>query len=607
MKTRFRVVGAVAILIIGAHVALVLYYFPSRHASSVDPLASGDLSFYLGSALEVSNGRAEGGGLYGYSPYSMAGYPYGTWISLGRRGYEITASFLPFGDSFSRFYVWVIFSAALPPLILGAAIYRLSDRRWQALWGTAFAVLIYHLCDPVVYFWTFGNVGFPLASALTVLVAANLLPREPNPAFSRAVFTGLLAGVTLWIHVLAVVPLFFTIVAAVTLARRHGWSWKGIVVHLVVFAAVVTAVTLPGHVHYFRHLDQRVPMAIKPLESGVRYLFMDLLDDRAYRHPMDRRTLFHVLLVLGTWQGILDWRERRFGIPLMWSAGMLTLGYAYAAPYIPFFSETQPYRFVASAELFLTVPAFFGSLRLVGALREANPSGRLAFAVCFLALLPGLTGSLWDIKSRARASGLSLDKQSCIGWVRQHPSTGRILCEPGDLGNLLPHLTHREVIGGGTSTQAVVPQRWANADRQRAFGKSLEEITTDEFLRAFRLLDIRLCIIESDELFHKISSLPVPVHEEVRIGELRILRVDAGTAADIWSGCYQDQVTATHNRIRITNPPHAKFTINYHYVSGFQVPPGATIAPKRMDNLPAPFIEIENDSNDKVIELVFNP
>ena len=96
-------------------------------------------------------------------------------------------------------------------------------------------------------------------------------------------------------------------------------------------ALVAAAIVVPGHWHLLAHLGERAPMAVEPLPSGVKYLVMDLLNDRAYRHPMDRRPLFQVLLVLSAWQGVADWRARAGRSEALWLAGHLTLAFGYAA------------------------------------------------------------------------------------------------------------------------------------------------------------------------------------------------------------------------------------------------------------------------------------
>jgi len=222
-----------------------------------------------------------------------------------------------------------------------------------------------------------------------------------------------------------------------------------------------------------------------------------------------------------------------------------------------------------------------------------------------VAFAPSLLGYGLDSINRERATSLSPEAIECVDWIQSQPKDGRVLCEPGDLGSLLPHLTNREVIGGGVSSQAVVIQGWSHVGDGRAFGRPIGEVTPGEFLKVCRLLDIRIFIVDSERLEKLLLVLPTKVKKESEFGRLRVYSIEPSPSATIWEGCYQGKVTVTHNRIQIKDPPVGKITINYHYVDGFQSQAGIEVRPVNLPGVPAPFIEIISPEPRQWIELTF--
>jgi hypothetical protein len=586
----------VCVIVFALHVSAVLYFFPLRHASPDDPFAYQDMSFHIGQGMDAF----AGGRLVGYSPSYMAGYPYGVWRSLGQKAYEAAMLYLPFGVPTQRYYFTIVTMAILTPVLLALAAVASGLGGWTAVEVLAAAAVIYQLCDPVAFFWTFGNVAFPFASALAVLAAATFV----RPTLGRSLLAGVIAACAIWAHAIAAVALILGLIASALIARRAGASWRQLLGGFLVLAVAGGALVLPGHWHYLRALDIRVPMRGDRLLGGVQYLFHDLLNDRAY-HSNDRRALFHLLLVLSTWQAVSEWRHRRWTVTGLWLAGVLTLGFAYFAGYLPRVRELQPARFVVSGQLFLVVPATLGARRLVMAVRASNPAGRVAAAVIALVFLPSLTGYVSQIHSRCTwtATGLSADAKAAVDWLRRHPEGGRVACEPFALGNLLPHLTGRATIGGGISDQATLPQRWATVDEQWAFGRALGALTPADFLRACRILDVRVLIVESVPLAKLVEATPAV--RAATFGALRIYTLAAEPATEIWPGCYEGKVLATHNRITVSDPPRGQFTLNDHYVRGLTPAPGVTVAPRMVAGAGAPFIQVNNQIGGSQIVIDF--
>lgn len=506
-----------SIFCLGIHALLVLYHFPTRHLDSDDPLASGDLSFYLASGYEA----ARGGAMSGTTASHMGGYHYGHWMSLGRKAYEAAVLYLPFGTPSQRFYVTIVFMALTTPLLLGLAARASGLSGRDAIGVAAFAAVVYQLASPVAYFWTFGNLAFPFASALSTIPVALLA----HPTWRRSLLAGLVAGLAVWAHTIVAVPLALGVLAAMIVALRNRVRLATIALGFGVAAIFVIALVLPGHWQYLTSVEPRLPMRARPLPSGIKQLVFDFFNDRAYQGPFDRRLFLHLLIVLGVWQMYAEWRQRSGLSSALALGGLLSLAFNYAAGHLPMLRELQPYRFVVSAEMFLTVPAALGLVRFVEAMRGANRPGRAALIALACVLLPATSGHLLtDLTARRPAQGLSREEREVIGFLRVQQDHGRVLCEPPGLGNLLPMLSGREVIGGAISNHAVVPQRWASVDTDWIFGKPRDQITPHEFAERCRELGIRYCVVQSEWLRGLVEAQPGAV-EECHFGPLRVYRL----------------------------------------------------------------------------------
>jgi len=580
-----------AAVILGLHALLVVWMFPARHATPDDPFATNDTSFYYASGLAA----AEGGRLTGFSPDHLAGYPYGSWMSLGRKGFEAAMLWGPGANPAVRYYRFLLLTALLTPIVIGLAALALGLSRRASVIVAAAAAIAYTLADPLSSFPAYGGTAFPFACALTVLAAALCW----QPTAKRALTAGLVAGVALWVHEIAAVPLVAGLLAVAITPRDDpaGRRWASVVGALLLAALLV----VPGHWSLLSQLDLRLPMRPHFNQGGLRWMVMDLLDDRAYSRPYDRRLMLHALLILATWQFFAERAGRRQGLAALWVAAMLCLAVAWPLGGLPGVRELQPYRFLAAAELSLIPPACYGLRRLIEAIRDANTPGRAAILVLGLAMLPALTGTVLDLHERQPMGGLSEEERQVVDWVRDWRGSGRIGCEPDALGNLLPSLAGYEVIGGGISRHSVLVQNWADISSDWSFGQPNEDLSPDTFMRACGLLDIRVLIVSSPSVIKLVEYTPAQL--TAQFGQLRVYSLAAEPPAAIWSGCYAGWVTAEPNRIRIGHAPSGRFVLNYHFVAGCRTPDGVTVSPVDVEPAKAPLLAVDNASGLGTIEL----
>jgi hypothetical protein len=538
----------------------------------------------------------------------MAGYPWGVWNSGGKRGYEFASTLLAWLDVEAAFYFWLVGTALATPLLVALSSWILGLGRAQTAVVLVCAVLACQFEDMVAYFWTFGNVGFTFASALSLLCCSLLFRAvSARGGAVSASLGGVAAGLVFWLQTYAMVPAALgTLAVLATQGRRalSGAAWLRLGVAGMGFALVV----LPWVRPLLLFLDARSG-AIPALEAGVKHFIMDFFSDRAYRHPFDRRAVFHVVVVLaalGTWFARKRGQRNVLGLGLASSLIILSV---YTFSSLPLLRETQPYRFYVSFVLYAVIPASIG-LREAGRMfLAAGWAGRIPALCAAAALAPSLTAGILDVVGREPASGLGPDQNSVCDLIRGRPEkAGRVICEDGMLGNMLPHRTGRQVIGGLISEHAPLRHAWASVGQGQAFCKygARRQPRADEWRRYLRLYDVAFVVTCSLFLRDVMRQLDDVLAESASFGSLTVFEAREEGRSRLWEG--EDagtRVAASPNAIAVENAPRGLFVLKYHYLKTLVCSAGARISPRRILDDPVPFIEVQNPSGLKDI-LIWN-
>jgi hypothetical protein len=594
---------AMVMLAVVLHAALVLVHFnPRLQFGQGRPLISGDLSFHFASAMEGVEFLRERHVLWGYSPSYMAGYPFGIWNSMPQRGYEIAASFLPFTSPEVAYDVFIVVAALATPLVLLLACSASGIERPNQWLVLLLALWLFHFDNQITYFWTFGNIVFPLVAALAVVFTA--LVSTPRIRLLRVLGAGLLLGAIFWLHPLGLIPAALGGVAAIGFSPGRRLA---LALRLVLVGVIAAAVASPWLIPLLKFRDLRSPMAVFPLQADLRNAVMDLFSDRAYRLPFDRRATLHVLLVLAVLGASASYRARRFGPVAFFAAGLALFALTYTVGYVPTLKQLQPYRFMIAYEWFWVIPAAVGVGVFLSCLRETNADGRIVAASLALAILPSLTAYGFDFLARHPARGLDANEMACVERIKADGTgAGRVLCDDLALGNMIPYLTKREVIGGGLSSQAVIRNGWACVDEQRAFGHPLAELSSDQLARYLSLYNITRAIVRSDVLKARFADLPRICSQIGEFGPLTLFAVKPERMETLWEGVYEGRVQAEPDRIVIRPAPHGKFTINYHYFRTLKAGESVAVRPVYLLDDPVPFIQVENSTGQEQIIITNN-
>jgi hypothetical protein len=223
--TRF----AISALVLALHGALVLRNFPVGPILRGEPLASVELAFHSAGAIEGKDFLAELHRIWGYSPRYMAGYPFGSWNSIGTRGYEFSSAVFPFCSQVTAFWLWIVLTAFLPPVLCAWAC-RIATRDGitssVCLWGS---IAVYQLGNILGYFWSSGMIAFVMASALAVLFTAAYHRSVEDGRWRWPLLGGGAVAGIMWINTLAMVAVAFGALFVVAASWRTAFKPRTIV------------------------------------------------------------------------------------------------------------------------------------------------------------------------------------------------------------------------------------------------------------------------------------------------------------------------------------------------------------------------------------------
>ncbi len=578
-------VACLVVLVI-IHATLFFRVFPpSLLLDNAVPLQV-DTSRYFAS-LVSANGV---GGLHGYDPYQMAGYPAGLWNSMGKKGYELARFVLP-GLSLERgFYMTLFMAGCAGPLLAGWWLTRLFATRGQKLLFLGLLLLFWHLETMVCYFWQVGNVFFPLGSLLLVcfVVLVGQLCFEP-PRWRVALAAGLLGAFLFYTHTVLLVPgmLVAAVFSGSAFFRGSFTARRWLVCGAAAFFCLV--LVLPWLLPLLVSRGIAVPEPWPMFTGGAKHMIMDLFSDRIYHQHFDRQFLWHVALVAGLSGGWLVWRDAVVSVRLrrVLAGTLVCLLITYGFPLVKLMPGIQPYRFRLTAVFFLLPLATVGVATLWTHVRRAARPTQWTVALLLLVMLPAFTGYLLDM-TYLQAYGTSHDFEGVFEKVRDLPGDGRLLVDDIPLGHLLPHYTGRAILGG-LSTQAFVAHGFAGIDdRGILFGRPVDEWTAGALSRYLELYAVEYLVLQRPELIVLAEANPERFEFLWREGNLNMFRFRGYSGYDLAGNA---EVKAGYNVIEVTRGEADVVNLSFHWDDRLESKtPGFRIEPLPIEGLPVPLL-----------------
>ena len=599
-----RLMELAAAVLCVLHVVLVLRQYPVSALFSLHPLTGGDLTLHFAPCHLGRQLLDAGGGLWGYVPQFMAGYPFGAWDSFTQRGYEYCTLLFPGLSVAGAFHAYLMVTALLPPFLVALAARVLGLGRTDVLLTLCLAVIYYQVDNMLSFFWTFGNTGFPFVNALGVLYIAFAWKGIADRRRPHTLAAGLLLALVGWLHQMVVLPLAAGSLVVVALQGRALWRERRLLYALAI-PAVALGLLAPW-LHVLWHFREwRVPRETPALRSGLPYLVMDFFSDRAYRHHFDRRTLFHIQIVLATLGVIGAAGARRRAVLALALTGAAALASAYLFSYSGFLKETEPYRYLVSFALLAIIPAAVGAGEAGRLLRGADRAVRLAAGFLALALLPSLTAYGFDFLQREPMRKLNEESRSVLEWLRTRARPeGRVLCHDDAMADVLPYYTGLEVLGGAMTRCSPLAHRAAWMRGRRWLTAEASAETLPEFEAYLSRYNVAYVILPSDRLAPLMLRIP-GMRACFSAGRYRVFMRDPAACsyvADAPAGV-RTRVRAEVNRLRVEDAPAGRFTLKYHFVDTLRAPAGVRLFPVPVADDPAPFIGVENERGLKTFDI----
>ena len=583
---RSKLILALGALAVVAHVGLVLRVYPPQiFARGEIPLA-GDVPRYFATAV----GAAETGGLYGYDPYNMAGYPVGLWNSMGKKGFELAHLLLP-GIALPRlFYLVLVGLSVFCPLVFWWALRRACPTSGSRRVLFVLTLVFWHFSTDISYFWTFGNVFFP-AAACGIVVLGVLLDRilGGRAVVISALGLGLAAAGVFYIHTVvlaaAVAPLLTLLVLRLRAGRLSARGWGGLLIAGALFFALVVWWVIP----LAQTRADSLPQPKAWFQGGIKYLIMDLFSDRVYRQPFDRNFLYHVAVVAGLGGTALLWGLRR--VPLFFAlgvGGVVALAIVYIGPFVPPLRALQPYRFTIPATLLLLAPAAIACDAGFAAVRRAVPAVRGVVVALLLLLAPGFTAYLLDLARPRDPITLDAARRAVLDRLLDVPLRGRVLTDDATLGHLIPYFNRQPVLGG-LSTQAFLKHRFAGIDEDGiGFGRMARDWTPEALRQYLDAYGVEIAVFSTASWRALAQGTESPFVLEADVGGIGLYRVCGGDTDLVRDGAAA--VRADYAGIAVSEVASESLVLKFHYAPWLTAGPGVRLEPVAVLDDPVPFI-----------------
>lgn len=565
------------------HVGLVLRHYPPSLLWRGEVPLHGDIYRYFATTYGV----AQTGGLFGYDPFVMAGYPVGLWNSVGKKGFEIAHLLLPWLPLPALFYLVITVVPIVAPVALWLVLRPLLAAGRERLIGLPLILTYWHLGTHISYFWGFGNVFFPATACLVpamVVLLWNVL--QGQAVGRRGALLGLAAAAAVYLHpvVLAAAALAAIPVVLLNLHElRSRRAWGG----LSLAAGVCALLTVWWLIPLFRTAGECAPMPKPFLQSSWKHLVMDFFSDRGYRHRFDRTFLFHVAVVFGAAGTVLSWRARRV-LSVMGFAAAGCLALSYGGSYVPWMAALQPYRFLIPATVLLLGPAIVGVEWVLHTFQRAGRNGQVLGAILALAMLPQLTGYAIDAFWTRPVGGMCPKDRRMLEAVSRLPGRGRVMCDEASIAHLIPFCTGRAVIGG-LSTQAFVKHGFAGMDNDGAFfGRAAAEWSGTALKTYLDAYAVEWAVLVRPEWLDLAARCPEIFEPAGAVDGYHIFRIAEAHPSLVLEG--DAEVAPAYRGIDVRNVRTRALVLKLHYARWLSANNGVALEPAPVLDDPVPFI-----------------
>jgi hypothetical protein len=303
-----------------------------------------------------------------------------------------------------------------------------------------------------------------------------------------------------------------------------------------------------------------------------------------------------LLLGIGAIYRLIKTDKRQLGVMLACAVTVLFL-ISYFGALIPTLKGWQPLRFKVPYDLFLALGAAYTvaqwslgfNYRLVPWLLGA---ALLSFGV-----------NLYQTESAGKLqlrSEILPEIQSIIDWIRaDSPKEARILFEEsGDesgfvydgsyLSSLIALQTDRQLIGGPINLYND-RHHFAELHSGKFLKRDIASFSEDELRNYFNLYNIGAVVAFHPATLRRLQAIPGLVTVERRTGPVFLMKVNQTLN---WFVDGQGRLSATFNRLELSELKGSTVVLKYHWIDGLQADPATKIEAVKLADDPIPFIKL---------------
>jgi hypothetical protein len=569
--------------------------------------------------------HAVSGGLWGYDPHFMAGWPL-TFIWNSNVAVQWLAVRLPGVPAIGIVRGFFFSGLLLFPPVWWWTLRNFGLDRRQAAGSFLLGGVYFLIGMPALLF----VVGMPAAGVATYLslFAASFVYRYARDGGLWWLGVAVLAPLSLFIHKTTVIMLFVPVIFSFGLlaSRREGKKTA--------LLALAGAIAVTANLFWIR-VALAFATHIRNAPEAPFWQNRDLLQplkDYFTGSAAMNNVVFsgsygtiHSLILLAL--GILGIA----GIIKMWRAGeraraMFFLApaaglwfYSYYGAFLPGGATLNPTRYFAVAQLWLAVPAgiALAGRRESGAPRRA--AGRAALAVVSILCIACMVYASSRLKTFDYMLELPVppDVAELIENIKQLPQGGRIALEDsgvmdkqgggqvygkGQLPALFGVWTGREFIGG-PYPYIFEDYHYASLQDGRAFGKPLADYRPEDLLKKLELYNVKWIVCWSGgcrEYFRKFGGY---YSRTAWLGKFEIFEVSGYNPTNFVKG--SGNAEADYGKIEVSGaaPENGEIVMKYHWIPIYRTDPDLCVETYPVEGDPAGFIKVKNPPAHFVIYL----
>ncbi len=614
-QTGGRVAIAWTGVIFLVHITGLIFLFDSFEGiANGEPLIDQDWGLHFHHLRSMETFWREHGGLWGYNPLFMAGYPSNTIQDLSVKFFELSALML---SSVALTPIqWFKLLALLAVASVPWLAYFTARNFWDQTDLQTIAPPIAALLG-TAYWWNslpremlfYGMLGFPLACYLVTwgLSLAHRMANQPA-AWSTATLGWLLFSLMIpSIHVQAVIvfipPLAALLFVQPELLRTRFLFW---LLGAAGFSLIANLIWLaPAVSHLKDDVSRNIVEQVSLFISSDPLTFLkDYVGPKRYwsfRATWLEKGLRLMLLALGIFGTVKLIRSEQRSAGVMLAVALATLFFvSYFGSLLPLTKGWQPMRFKVAFDLFLALGAAYVVASHV-VRRSMLPS-----PVLVLALMIGGTAFLFNVAVTESAGKMRLRTQihleitAIADWIKtESPVNGRVLFEEsGDetgfvyngmyLSSFAAHWSGREFIGGPINLYND-RHHFAEFHSGKLFKQEIHRLGDEEIRKYFDLYNIGAVVAFHPASIQRLQSVPGLVSVDRRIGPVHLMKVNRPLSWFIRGG---GNVHVALGRVTVTNAIDGELILKYHWVEGLKGIPEVKMAPVKMQDDPIPFIRI---------------